>query len=186
MKRYSFVAGPLAGVVLATAAAGCSAGSPNRPRVATSPTQSDVPAKNLAPVDRTWAKASHQGNLAEIAAGQAARRKGTTPQVRAAGKLLIADHERLDRTLVKSVGALALPTRPSAGQRATAKKLAAEHGRAYDRTFVSVQIDAHRRTIAQTKKEMAEGHSPELRALAGTALPVLRKHLKRLQQIPSA
>ena len=135
--------------------------------------------------DRAWADAAHQGNLAEIAAGKMAGSKGTSASIKDAGKMLVTDHTRLDHALVQATGAMSrtLPTRPSAEQRATAKQLTAKHGAAFDGAFVTTEIAAHKKTINMTRKEVAQGRSGKLRAAARSALPVLKKHLSRLQKL---
>ena len=187
MRPVPFIVRLSAGAILAVTAAACGGGSPGTaPR--TSHTSGSSPGSaptQITTRDQTWAEASHQGNLAEVAAGRAAERRGHTRQVRNAGRMLVHDHRRLDDALTNAAGAVteAMPTQPSAAQRRVAKKLAGEHGRAFDKAFVSSQIHAHKKAIALTEKEAADGRSWKLRALARAALPILNRHLNRLRQI---
>lgn len=184
MKPPPYVVRLSACAVLVVTAAACGTGTPgSSPR--TSPASPGNPPTRLSARDHAWAAASHQDDLAEIAAGKTAASRGTTRQVRNAGKMLVQDHTRLDRTLMKAAGAVteAMPTQPSAAQRKAARKLAGEHGAAFDKAFVSTQIRVHEKMIARTKKEAAGGRSWKLRALARAALPFLNRHLTRLRKL---
>lgn len=184
MKRYPLAVRVSVGAVLVVTAAACGGGSSGSSGSASPSAPQNAPTQ-ISGQDQAWAKAAHQGDLAEIAAGKMAQHKGTTPQIKDVGKMLVTDHTRLDHALMKSLGATtqAMPTQPSAAQQATAKELAAKHGAAFDGSFVTSQIAAHKKTIAATKKEAADGRSPKVRAAAHAALPVLTKHLSRLQKL---
>lgn len=184
MKRYPFIVRLSVGVVLVGTAAACGGGSSGSSGSSSSAAPSSAPTQ-ISGQDQAWAKAAHQGDLAEIAAGKKAEAKGTSKAIKNAGKMLVTDHTRLDRALMKSVGAMtrAMPTQPSAAQRKVADQLAAKHGAAFDGSFVTSQIAAHKKMIALTKKEASGGRSGKLRAAARSALPVLNKHLTRLQKL---
>lgn len=181
-RRLVMVVAGLAGVVLG--AASCGGGSSGTPAASTATTPGSAPTQ-IAGLDQTWAKVAHQGDLSEIAVGHLAQDRGATRQVRTMGKVLTTDHTRLDRALMKTAGAVTvtMPTQASATQRSAAKKLARKHGKDFDRAFVTGQITAHRETIVLTQREAAKGRSGKLRAAAHAALPVLRKHLDRLEHI---
>lgn len=134
--------------------------------------------------DRTFAEHTHQANLAEIAAGGLAKSRGTSADVRSIGGMLVSDHTGADTMLRASASRLRLgmPLRPDAAQRAQAAKLAAAHGGAFDKDFVSTQIAAHRTAIAQATAEAQHGNATELRTLAQKSLPTLKKHLTMLQK----
>jgi putative membrane protein len=158
--RAALVAtGVLGGLVLATA-----------PAVA----QSDQ--------DANWLRAAHQGNLAEIAAGNTAREKGASQEVRSIGALLVADHTALDanvRNTARRLG-VSLPESPPPEQRAELTRVAAMSGAAFDRAWVEAMIKSHRAALANGEQQMRSGSAPEARQIAASSAPVIQRHIDRL------
>ncbi|MFD0319128.1 DUF4142 domain-containing protein [Streptomyces flavalbus] len=131
--------------------------------------------------DETFLVKAHQGNLAEIAAGQDAGKNATTDCVREVGATLVRDHTKLDsdvRTLAEKLG-VTLPGAPSAEQK---KELAAVQAKAkspaYDAAWLTAQEGAHRKTLTLLDQEIRTGQHPEVVAAARTARPVVAMHLE--------
>jgi putative membrane protein len=123
---------------------------------------------------------AHQGNLAEIAAGQDARKHATTDCVKRAGAVLVRDHSKLDADLRALAGALGvtLPGSPSAEQKkALAAVRAKAGGPAYDAAWLASQDAAHRKTLALIDQELTAGTNAEVKAAARAARPVVAMHL---------
>ena len=135
--------------------------------------------------DRTWVTKTHQGNLAEIAAGKLAERRGADKAVRSMGGTLISDHKGSDTQLRRTASKLGLsmPLGPDAEQRAVGDRLAHESGKKFDRDFIKSMTAAHKTAIAQTTTEINQGDDAAVRTLADKAMPVLKKHLWMLQHI---
>ncbi|MGW0536833.1 DUF4142 domain-containing protein [Streptomyces sp. NPDC003032] len=130
--------------------------------------------------DEMFTKRAHQGNLAEIAAGQDAGRNATTECVKHAGGVLVRDHSKLDADLKTLAGKLnvTLPGSPSPQQK---KELAAVQakagGPAYDAAWLTAQDAAHRKTLALIDQELKAGRNAEVKAAARAARPVVAMHL---------
>jgi putative membrane protein len=134
--------------------------------------------------DRSWLIAAHQGNLAEIASGNLAAEKGHTDAVREAGRMLTRDHAELDsklRPVARELG-VDLPTKPNAEQQQEAKEFKRLSGTQFDQTWTHTEADGHVKTIEATEREIQHGSVPQVKQLAQSALPVLKKHLDTLQQ----
>jgi len=184
MKDRPFVtAGLLAALLLV--AAGCGEDGSVSSSSSSSTSQDSSAPVRISAADRSWAVATHRGDLAEIAAGKLARSKGTSHAIRAMGKKLVTDHSRLDARLLKTTGALtlALPSQASDAQRKAGKKLAGKSGHAFDTAFAHGQIHAHRKAVERTRTELHDGESPKIHELADHALPILKKHLRKLKSI---
>ncbi|MGW0549461.1 DUF4142 domain-containing protein [Streptomyces altiplanensis] len=130
--------------------------------------------------DSMFVKAAHQGNLAEIAAGQDARKNATTACVKKVGAVLVRDHTKLDAD-VKALAAklnVTLPGSPTPEQK---KQLAAVRAKAgtpaYDKAWLKVQEAAHTATLALIDKELSVGKNAEVKAAARSARPVVAMHL---------
>jgi putative membrane protein len=138
--------------------------------------------------DRTWLIAAHQDNLAEIKSGDLAAEKGHDADVRAAARTLTRDHGNLDaklRPVAKQLG-VKLPAQPNAQQRDEMRKFESASGVDFDRTWTHDEADAHVKAIELTVRETQHGSLPQVKQLAQSALPVLKKHLHMLQQTQSA
>lgn len=130
--------------------------------------------------DVRFVKAAHQGNLAEIAAGQDAQKHATTACVKSAGAVLVRDHRKLDADLTALAAKLgvALPASPSAEQKRTLAAVRAKAGSpAYDTAWLKAQDAAHTKTLALIDHELRAGRNAEVKAAARAARPVVAKHL---------
>ncbi|MFS0700662.1 DUF4142 domain-containing protein [Cellulomonas sp. 179-A 4D5 NHS] len=129
--------------------------------------------------DQEFLVGAHQGNLAEIAAGQAALAQATSPQVKEMGQMLVTDHQTLDGQLVPVAQQLGvtLPDAPSASQAAALARVQSLSGAEFDKAWVALQIESHRATLALGEKELAGGAEPSVQALATASAPVVQHHL---------
>jgi putative membrane protein len=132
--------------------------------------------------DRTFLVQGHQGNLAEIAAGRLAQRKGTADVVRSIGALLIKDHTKLDAALKPTAAKLdvTLPSQPAPEQQAEQARLATLAGTAFDRGWVEAMIRGHRAALAAGEQELRSGTAPEAKDAARSSAPVIQHHLDDL------
>lgn len=184
-------------VAATTALTGCNGGtntsagsaglaSPASPTAtAESPMDTASPAKP-SKQDRNWLKKIHQGNLAEIQAGQLAKEKGSAEAVREFGALLVKDHDELDKQVVKTAKQLGvkLPKNSSGEQKRTLAALRDASRSDFDQEFLIAMRDAHEKAVAQTKTEIEKGSSPQVKQLAEQALPQLERHLEEIGKIP--
>lgn len=134
--------------------------------------------------DRGWLVAAHQSNLAEISSGKLAAEKGHTAAVRKAGRMLTQDHANLDsklRPVAKELG-VKLPDEPNAEQQQEAKEFKSLSGTQFDQTWTHTEASGHVKAIEMTEREIQDGSVPQVKQLAQSTLPVLKKHLNTLQQ----
>ncbi|MEV8632768.1 DUF4142 domain-containing protein [Streptosporangium sp. NPDC051023] len=134
--------------------------------------------------DRRFLVQMHQDNLAEIATGRTAAKKGHSRSVRAMGRRLAADRTRLDADLRQVAQRLAvpLPEQPSMEQRIQRSRISAREGEEFDWAWSSATSADHRTTLARTARELEEGSSPPVRKLAADAEPVVRRQLNMLRR----
>ncbi|WP_234334921.1 DUF4142 domain-containing protein [Streptomyces sp. NRRL S-118] len=132
------------------------------------------------PVDNAFLRASRQGNLAEIAAGQDAQKNATTSCVKSAGQALIRDHTKLDastKALSDKLG-VDLPVAPTAEQQKALESVMKKAGTsAYDTAWLAVMAAAHEKTLARIDNQVAHGRNAEVTAAAKAARPVVAMHL---------
>ncbi|NGO11901.1 DUF4142 domain-containing protein [Streptomyces sp. HC44] len=134
----------------------------------------------LSTMDYDFLRSAHQGNLAEIAAGQDAQRNATTDCVKKVAATLVRDHTRLDRdgkALADKLG-VTLPGTPTAAQQQDLAAIKAKAGTAeYDKAWLNAQQAAHETKLALIDKELASGSNTEVKAAARAARPVVVMHL---------
>ncbi|MFF7211837.1 DUF4142 domain-containing protein [Streptomyces sp. NPDC008238] len=134
--------------------------------------------------DTAFVKAAHQGNLAEIAAGQDAQAHATTACVKEVGEVLVRDHTKLDADLKALAGKLgiALPAGPSAMQKQELASVQAKAGSsAYDAAWLKMGEAGHVKTLALIDQEVKSGANAEVVAAAQAARPVVAMHLKMVE-----
>jgi putative membrane protein len=133
--------------------------------------------------DVTWMQAAHQGNLAEIAAGNAAQQQATTPEVKQLGAMFVQHHTELDTALTQAAQQLGvqLPGGPSPEQQQQLAAVRSQQGMAFDTAWIAQQIGAHVTTLAATRTELEAGSEPTVLELARTATPVVERHLAELR-----
>jgi putative membrane protein len=98
--------------------------------------------------------------------------------------MLATDHAALDQKVLHVASDLGvdLPATERSGQLARAQRLEKESGSRFDRDFVTAMVQEHEKAIGATEGEVRGGSSPEVTALARTALPGLREHLAILRK----
>jgi putative membrane protein len=134
--------------------------------------------------DRMFLKKAHQGNLTEIKAGQLALRKGQCEAVKRIARMFTVDHSRMDievRALADRFD-VRLPNAPSAAQQRQIAKLATLSGREFDTAWLRQQSVWHHEAIELGRQQLSHGRSPEVKALAKKAAPVIRHHLRLIDQ----
>ncbi|MFI8186703.1 DUF4142 domain-containing protein [Actinacidiphila glaucinigra] len=134
--------------------------------------------------DTAFVKAAHQGNLAEIAAGQDAQTHATTACVKEVGEVLVRDHTKLDADLKAVAGKLgiSLPAGPSAEQNQELAAVREKAGSsAYDAAWLKMSEAGHVKTLALIDQEVKAGANAEVVAAAQAARPVVAMHLKMVE-----
>ena len=130
--------------------------------------------------DTSWAQATAQTDLAEIAIGQLAQQRASHSATKMMAQVTISDHTKALASLksVASQAGITLPSAPSATQQAQAAKLKTVASSQFDATYDSTQIQGHELSISATRTELASGSSTAVMNNASAYLPVAEKHLQ--------
>lgn len=128
--------------------------------------------------DAAFLRATHQGDLAEIAGGEIARTRGVSPRVRALGARFVRDHTAIEDhlTAVARAAGVALPDTPTAAQLALAKQYRSVPAAAFDRLYLRTQLKAHEEALAAGKAELAGGQDARVKGLVSFAAPLVEAH----------
>ena len=132
-----------------------------------------------------FAGAVAASDMYEIQSGQIAAEKATSPELKSMGQMLVADHQKSTSDL-KTAAAEARPAvavmpalTPEQTQMLDALRSAAADQ--FDQTFLDQQKQAHRKTLDLLQRYSTEGDVESLKAFAGNAAPIVRKHLEKVE-----
>jgi putative membrane protein len=118
----------------------------------------------------------HEGNLMEIAAGQMAITRGSTPAIRQFGAELVKDHSAADAELVALAATLSVVLPSAAAPQDGLDELGNLSGRAFDRAFAKMMLDDHDKALALVRSAQPNVKNGQLLVYLEKLLPVLEKH----------
>ncbi|HEY8957676.1 DUF4142 domain-containing protein [Chitinophaga sp.] len=134
-----------------------------------------VPAKT----DADFLVEAASGGMTEVQLGQLARDNSMNREIKAFGELVIKDQtesrEKL-KNLAQSKN-IVLPGEISNHQQRIKERLGKKKGEEFDRAYISLMIDEHRKDIREFERAAKNAADPEIRAFAIDRLPVLNAHL---------
>ncbi|MDR6569579.1 DUF4142 domain-containing protein [Chitinophaga ginsengisegetis] len=119
------------------------------------------------------------GGMTEVQLGQLAQTNSMNKQVKAFGALMIKDHGAGNEKL-KALAAsknIILPDSVSNHQQKMKERLEKKKGEAFDRAYISMMIDDHKRDIRAFKSAAKSAADVEIKAFALDNLPILSAHL---------
>ncbi|MFD3808134.1 DUF4142 domain-containing protein [Streptomyces sp. NPDC058611] len=117
--------------------------------------------------------------MAEIAAGQDARKNATTTCVKQAGATLVGDHTKLDAELsaLAKEGDVSLPGTPTREQQTTLADVRSKACPDYDKAWLMAQEAGHTKTLTLIDQQISQGKDTETTAAAKKARPEVAMHL---------
>lgn len=124
------------------------------------------------------------GRLMGVKEGKAAESKGTTPEIRAYGKLMVKDQNRL-YAVMKTLAVhkkIQLPVKISAEKQDGLKDLVAKKGTDFDDNFIKMMRIDHERDI-RLFTDALHVKDDEIRAFAVKYLPLIQEHLDKLNAL---
>jgi putative membrane protein len=128
------------------------------------------------------------GNLAEIKLGQLATQKGTDPKVKDFGNQMVNDHTKANNDLkpIADAGGVQWPENPPPAAQATYDKLSKLSGDQFDRQFMAVMVNDHRKVAQLYEQTLGKASDAKLKAYIQKTLPVVRSHLQHAESIEKA
>jgi putative membrane protein len=124
------------------------------------------------------------GNLQEISAGRLAAGQAGSPEVKAFGERMVADHSKSQAQLMQLITARGFQIPHEATDPPVPDKMLKNlHGKDFDRMYVHMMVPDHRQTVQMFEKYALTGKDPDTRAFAQQVLPVLKQHLDAITAI---
>ncbi|HEY9340873.1 MAG TPA: DUF4142 domain-containing protein [Hanamia sp.] len=126
-----------------------------------------------------------KGGMMEVNLGNVAMNSATSQQVKDFGKMMVDDHTKLNNELKDLAGKknVQLPAAVSEDQQKEMDNLSKKTGNDFDKAYVKLMIDDHKKDINDFKKASKNVTDNDLKNFAVNALPVLQKHLDAIQAI---
>ena len=131
-------------------------------------------------------KKAAMSGLAEVELGQLAQRKAASEGVREFGKTMVADHTKVNQQLesIASVHGMKMPRHLDEAHLQVKQRLEQLEGAEFDRAYMEQMIEDHNQAVLLFERgQFVE--PPDVRMLAQTTLPTLRRHLKQVQTLIS-
>jgi putative membrane protein len=135
--------------------------------------------------DSGFAKEAAEGGLAEVQLGKLATEKASNGDVKKFGQMMVDDHSKANDQLSQIAQSkhLTVPQKISSKDQATYDRLSGLTGDAFDRAYIRLMVEDHKKDVQEFKKQSTSGADPELKQFASTTLPTLEKHLQDAQSI---
>jgi len=146
------------------------------------PTPPPAIAAPAAPInpDQDFLNRAATGTGAQVELGRLAQQQGAAPAVRAFGAQIAAEHARMHARLnsvSQRLGMVPNATAPDLSG------LVALSGPDFDRQFIADQVKNQREALGLYESEAEVGQNPRLRSVARESLPMLRRDLRRTEEL---
>jgi putative membrane protein len=128
-----------------------------------------------------------QSDMYEIKAGQMAADKGTSPDVKAFGKMMVTEHTAMSNEMKPLVTAAGQTPAAALDQRRQGllDNLTAAKGADFDKEYIKQQIAAHDEALTLMKGYADNGSDAGLKGGAAKAVPKIQMHLDKAKAIQS-
>jgi putative membrane protein len=125
-------------------------------------------------------------DLYEIQSSQLALTNAQRPEVRQFAQMLIEHHTQTTQQVTAAAAASGFPPPPPTLKPMHVEMLDRLRDAStanFDRVYVAQQIPAHEMALRLHQTYAADGDTPALRAVAGTAVPIVQGHLTQARQL---
>ncbi len=152
-----------------------------------STTATTTPASTT-PVDKDdadFAVNAANGGMEEVQMGQLASQNAMNQRVKDFGAMMVKDHSDANNKL-KSLAAsknVTLPATISNDAQKDYDKLSKKTGKDFDKAYIDMMVDDHKKDIKDFQKEAQNGKDPDIKNFASTTLPTLQMHLDSIEAI---
>ena len=148
----------------------------------------NVAATNM-PVDKDdqdFLVKAASGGLMEVTLGEMTEQKAASASVKSFGKMMVADHSKVNDEL-KTLAArknITIPGSPGEDEQKHIKKLnESKMGRDFDKDYMSMMVDDHKEDLKKFEKAANDCKDPDIKAFAAKYVPTLKQHLDSAQAI---
>ncbi|PSK91671.1 DUF4142 domain-containing protein [Taibaiella chishuiensis] len=161
------------------------ADSINEARTDNPPATPSTPASPVSEDDAKFAVDAASGGMAEVNFAELAKQKGANTQVRDFATMMITDHTKANDEL-KAIAQrknIVLPADLTDGQKDTRNGLEKRMGADFDKAYIALMTDEHKRTIKMFEDASGKVTDADLKAFIDKTLPALKQHLEHVESI---
>jgi putative membrane protein len=154
-------------------------------KTTTSKSMTTTSTSKLSASDKKFVMDAAVGGMEEVTLGQLAAQKATDPDVKNFGQKMVDDHSKANDQLkqVASQKGITVPSSLPASKQKDVDKLSKLSGAAFDKAYVSMMVQDHKKDVAEFQKESKNGKDTDIKGFAANTLPTLQDHLKMIQDI---
>lgn len=188
IKPISSKRGLSAMVVGLTLAFGASAQTTGSTAAGASKAPASASAKALASADQAFVRKAAMGSLAEIEFGKLAQQKASSDEVKQFASRMVQDHSKANDELkqVASAKGIEVPSELDKKHKNDYDRLNKLSGAEFDRAYMSLMVDDHKKDVADFKKEADSGKDADVKSFAAKTLPTLQEHMQLAQKTNDA
>jgi len=137
--------------------------------------------------DTHFAITAMNDGTAEVMLGRLAIKNGKSKEVKNFGAMMVKDHSKANDKLMKLIKdkSITLPSLPDEQERTLINKLSQKTGSDFDRAYVSIMVDDHKKDVKEFTAETKKLQDPDLKSFALKTLPILQNHLDEINAIHS-
>ena len=127
------------------------------------------------------------GGMTEVELGNLAMQKAKSQQVKDFGKMMVDDHTKADNDLkdISTKKNIDVPASITDNQRKDIDKLSKKSGADFDKAYVNMMVDGHKKVIDAFKKAGNDVTDNDIKNFITNTLPTIQKHLDSIQSIKS-
>lgn len=144
-----------------------------------------APATTIDDMSTKFITDAGHGGMMEVDLGNAAMKSAMSQSVKDFGKMMVDDHTTLNNSLkdIATKKNFMIPAGVTADQQKEMDDLNKKTGKDFDKAYVKMMVDDHKKDIADFKKASESLTDTDLKNFATNALPVLQKHLDAIEAI---
>lgn len=138
--------------------------------------------------DAKFVKEAAMGGLAEVELGRLATQKAENADVKQFGQRMVDDHSKANDQLkpIAQQKGIGIPTQLTGKEKTAYDRLSRLSGAQFDRAYMKLMLQDHRKDVAEFRKQSTAGKDPEVKQFASQTLPTLEEHLKMAQTTAGA
>lgn len=143
-------------------------------------------AQNLSKGDQRILTSLAQANVNEVAAGNIALQKATSPEVKSFAQKMVDDHTKglQEVQQVAQAKNVTLPTEPDAKHKKMADRLNALSGEEFDKAYIAnAGVNDHKAAHKLVTDVQKKARDPDIKALAAKLQPTIDQHMKSVPQM---
>jgi putative membrane protein len=138
--------------------------------------------------DSTFVKEAAMGGLAEVELGRLAAQKAQSADVKQFAQRMVDDHSKANDQLkpIAQQKGIDVPAQLTGKHKSEYDRLSKLSGAAFDRAYMQLMLQDHRKDVSDFRKESTSGKDPDVKQFASQTLPTLEDHLKMAQTAAGA